>query len=134
MLDKTVREIMSTQVYTAERDEILFEVAARMARHNIGAVVVLDKGAPVGMFSERDLLKRVVYRDISAHSCYLGEVMTPKVESISPDDAVQAVTERMKLYRHRHLPVVEDGNLTGIVSLRDLLAAYTEAYEQVVAE
>ena len=134
MLDKTVREIMSTQVYTADRDEILFEVTSRMARHNIGAVVVLDGGEPVGMFSERDLLKRVVYRDISVHSCYVGEVMTPKVETISPEDAVHAVTERMKLYRHRHLPVVEGGNLVGIVSLRDILAAYTEAYEQVVAE
>lgn len=134
MFDKTVREIMSTQVYTADREEILFEVAARMAKHNIGAVVVTEGGKSVGMFSERDLLKRVVYRDISAHSCYLGEVMTPKVESVSPDDTVQAVTEQMKLYRHRHLPVVEAGNLVGIVSLRDLLAAYAEAYEQLVAE
>jgi len=134
MLDKTVREIMSTQVYTAERDELLFDVASRMAAHNIGAVVVVDQGVPVGMFSEGDLLKRVVYRDISAHSCYVGEVMTPKVESVSPEESVKALTERMKFYRHRHLPVVEEGALVGIVSLRDLLAAYSEAYEQIVGE
>ncbi len=134
MLDRPIREIMSTEVHTAERDELLFEVTNRMARHNIGAVVVTERGEPVGVFSERDLLKRVVYRDISPHSCYVGEVMTPKVQAASPEQTVHEVTEAMKLYRHRHLPVMEEGRLVGIVSMRDLLAAYVEAYEQVTAE
>lgn len=130
MLDKTIGEIMNTKVHTADANEILFDVTTRMAQHNIGAVVVTKDGEPVGIFSERDLLKRVSYRDISLHSCYVGEVMTPKVDSVTADETVDEVSEKMKRYRYRHLPVMEGGKLSGIVSVRDLLLAYAAAYAE----
>ena len=126
MVAKTARDIMTVNVHTADRTEILFDVTTRMAQHNIGAVVVTKDGAPVGMFSERDLLKRVTYRDISLHSCHIGEVMTPKISTCGPDESLDDINEKMKHYRHRHLVVMEDGKMLGIISVRDLVVAYAE--------
>ena len=126
MVAKTARDIMTVNVHTADRTEILFDVTTRMAQHNIGAVVVTKDGAPVGMFSERDLLKRVTYRDISLHSCHIGEVMTPKISTCGPEESLDDINEKMKHYRHRHLVVMEDGKMLGIISVRDLVVAYAE--------
>jgi len=133
MVTKTARDIMTTNVHTADRKEILFEVTTRMAQHNIGAVVVTTDGVPTGIFSERDLLKRVNYRDISLHSCHVGEVMTPKISSCGPDETLEEINEKMRHYRHRHLVVMEDGKMLGIVSIRDLLVAYTEQLAEIAA-
>ena len=133
MVAKTARDIMTVNVHTADRTEILFDVTTRMAQHNIGAVVVTKDGAPVGMFSERDLLKRVTYRDISLHSCHIGEVMTPKISTCGPDETLDELNEKMRHYRHRHLVVMEDGKMLGIVSIRDLLVAYAAQLAETTA-
>jgi len=133
MVTKTARDIMTTNVHTADRKEILFEVTTRMAQHNIGAVVVTNDGVPTGIFSERDLLKRVNYRDISLHSCHIGEVMTPKISACGPDETLEEINDKMRHYRHRHLVVMEDGKMLGIVSIRDLLVAYTEQLAEIAA-
>ncbi|HEX9593008.1 MAG TPA: CBS domain-containing protein [bacterium] len=133
MVAKTARDIMTTNVHTADRKEILFDVTTRMAQHNIGAVVVTKDDVPVGMFSERDLLKRVTYRDISLHSCHIGEVMTPKVSTCGPGESLDEINEKMKHYRHRHLVVMEDGKMVGIISVRDLVVAYAEQLADISA-
>jgi CBS domain-containing protein len=133
MVTKTAREIMTADVHTADRKEILFDVTTRMAQHNIGAVVVTNDGVPIGIFSERDLLKRVNYRDISLHSCHIGEVMTPKISSCGPEETLEEINEKMRHYRHRHLVVMEDGKMLGIVSIRDLLVAYAEQLAEIAA-
>jgi len=133
MVTKTAREIMTADVHMADRKEILFEVTTRMAQHNIGAVVVTNDGVPIGIFSERDLLKRVNYRDISLHSCHIGEVMTPKISSCGPEETLEEINEKMRHYRHRHLVVMEDGKMLGIVSIRDLLVAYAEQLAEIAA-
>jgi CBS domain-containing protein len=133
MVAKTARDIMTSNVHTADRKEILFDVTTRMAQHNIGAVVVTKDGVPVGIFSERDLLKRVTYRDISLHSCHIGEVMTPKISTCGPDESLDEINEMMKKYRHRHLVVMEDGKMLGIISVRDLVVAYAEQLAEITA-
>jgi len=133
MVTKTARDIMTTNVHTADRKEILFDVTTRMAQHNIGAVVVTNDGVPIGIFSERDLLKRVNYRDISLHSCHIGEVMTPKISACGPDEPLDEINEKMRHYRHRHLVVMEDDKMLGILSIRDLLVAYAEQLAEIAA-
>jgi CBS domain-containing protein len=134
MVTKTARDIMTANVHTADRTEILFDVTTRMAQRNIGAVVVTKDDVPVGMFSERDLLKRVNYRDISLHSCHIGEVMTPKISTCGPDESLDEINDKMRRYRHRHLVVMDDGKMQGIVSIRDLLVAYAEQLAEIAAD
>jgi len=96
------------------------EVAVReMNDHKVGCVVVMDGDAPVGIFTERDVLQRVVARGRPV-TTPVSEVMTAPVETVHPDlsidDAMTTITEK----RHRHLPVVDQGKLIGLVSIGDI--------------
>lgn len=96
------------------------EVAVReMNDHKVGCVVVMNGDAPVGIFTERDVLQRVVARSLPV-TTLVSEVMTAPIETVhsdlSIDDAMATITEK----RHRHLPVVEEGKLIGLVSIGDI--------------
>ncbi|ROR34980.1 CBS domain-containing protein [Inmirania thermothiophila] len=97
------------------------EAVRRMNAERIGAVVVLDEGSVVGIFTERDVLARVVDAGRDPETTPVAEVMTASVATVSPDltvgEAMLLVTER----RFRHLPVLEEGRLVGMVSAGDLM-------------
>lgn len=105
----------------AEADQTVLEVARLMVQHNIGAVPVLREGQLVGIFSERDLMSRVVVagRD-SAHTS-VSHVMTEDPLTVAPDDALETCMTLMKRHGFRHLPVCVGRELRGVVSLRDIL-------------
>jgi CBS domain-containing protein len=106
-----------------------------MTKRHIGAVPVVDAdGALVGIFTERDVMCRVVDRDLDAHATTVEQVMTPSPATAAPDWPVPRAVEHMAAGGYRHLPVVEDGRLMAIVSIRDLHAAVTgEQEDDVVA-
>jgi CBS domain-containing protein len=109
------------QVYTIGRGATVTEAVREMNQKGIGALVVLDGETPVGIFTERDVLVRIVDADRDPALTRVGEVMTRGLLTITPDwrveDAMQLMTER----RHRHLPVLEDGDLVGMLSIGDVL-------------
>lgn len=96
-------------------------VVITMADKNIGAVAVLDSDQLVGVFTERDLMTRVVAPGLSPDDTEVSEVMTREIVVAAPDDGVQECLQRMHLLNCRHLPVVDEGHLVGMISLRDLL-------------
>jgi CBS domain-containing protein len=98
------------------------EAARLMAEKRIGAVVVLDDAEVAGIFTERDLLIRVVGADRDPDTTTLAEVMTANPQTVDPDDSIQDVVSWMLSGRRRHLPVVHDGHLIGIVSQGDVMA------------
>lgn len=91
-----------------------------MARRRIGAVPVVDKGRLVGIFTERDVVLRIVAAGRNADKTMLAKVMTPEPRTLAPDDTVRDALELMRDGHFRHLPVVDRGRLIGIVSIRDL--------------
>ncbi len=112
--------IRDREPYSMKTSASVMEAAKFMAQRKIGAVCVLDEeGKLIGVFSERDLLNRVVVLD--AAQMRLGEVMSPLRAVINCDETPRQALERMERIGTRHLPVVEGEKWVGMLSMRDLL-------------
>jgi CBS domain-containing protein len=108
-------------MYRAEANQTVFEVAQAMVARNIGAVPVVRDGLLVGIFSERDLMGRVVTQGRDPRTTIIEEVMTEGPLTVSPTESVENCMLLMRRHGFRHLLICEGNQLLGIVSLRDLL-------------
>jgi CBS domain-containing protein len=105
----------------AEPDQAVLDVARLMVEHNIGAVPVVSQGQLVGIFSERDLMTRVVVEGKDPARTPVREVMTNDPLTVTPDDDLETCMTLMRRHSFRHLLVCQGCQLRGIVSLRDIL-------------
>ncbi|GAC1434436.1 MAG: CBS domain-containing protein [Thermoanaerobaculia bacterium] len=105
----------------AESSERVRQVAQRMSKENVGAVAVLDAGRLVGVFSERDVMSRVVAEGLDPEETLVANVMTKDIVVAHPHESVDSALAKMHSVGCRHLPVVQDGALVGMLSIRDLL-------------
>jgi CBS domain-containing protein len=113
--------IKSQDTYQAELGHSVLEIVCAMVDRNIGAVPVIHNGKLVGIFSERDLMRRVVAEGRDPRSTCMAEVMTDDPMTISTNENLENCMTLMRRHGFRHLPVCQDGQLVGIVSLRDIL-------------
>jgi CBS domain-containing protein len=113
--------IKSQETYQAEMGVTVLEAVRAMVERNIGAVPVVHNGKLVGIFSERDLMKRVVAEGCDPRSTCLAEVMTEDPLTINTNEELEHCMALMRRHGFRHLPVCHEGQLVGIVSLRDIL-------------
>jgi CBS domain-containing protein len=97
------------------------DVARRMREKNVGAVAVLDGEKLVGIFSERDVVTRVVADNLDAAHTPIGVVMTKDLIVADPSDEIDDAVQKMITGNCRHLPIIKGGNLLGMISIRDLL-------------
>jgi CBS domain-containing protein len=111
---------------TFERSTTVRDAANAMAQRRIGAVPVVEDGKLIGIFTERDVITRVVAPGRDPNTTPLGEVMTPTPDTVKSSDSVVHALEMMNTRRYRHLPVVDQGKLIGIVSIRDLYRSVKE--------
>jgi CBS domain-containing protein len=119
---KPVLEIVEHQeVHCVSKDSTVLETAQRMASWKVGAVIVLEEERLVGIFSERDLMTRVVCKGLLPAETPVNQVMTPNPVVVDSHSTVEQCLRIMTQAKCRHLPVVHDGNLVGILSIRDLL-------------
>ncbi len=117
-----IRELLKNQVtVSAECHQTVVDVATMMVNHNIGAVPVLKDGRLVGIFTERDLMRRVVASGKDPARTTIREVMTEDPLTIEPKDCLETCMTLMRRHGFRHLLVCEAGELKGVVSLRDVL-------------
>lgn len=108
-------------VYTAP-DTSVADASAKMARHNIGSILVMDRNRDlVGIFTERDLLKRVVVPSLDPNNTPISEVMSRDVVVVSAETPIVDVLKIMNEQHCRHIPVADGDRLLGVISLRDLL-------------
>ena len=128
----TIETLMATEMISATPDESVLDVANRMARNRIGAVLVLDGERLAGIFSERDLLTRVIGERRDLSTTRVGEVATRDVATIDAEQPVRSVVEAFRARRVRHLPVVRGGRAVGILSTRDFLAFVVDGLEGYV--
>src|SRR3546814_11459601 len=101
-----------------------------MAERHIGAVLIGEGNRLQGIFTERDLLIRVIARGLDPDATQLKEVMTPDPDTVGPNDWASLALERMRSPGYRHVPVVDDGIVVGIVSPRDLSARAKRELEE----
>ena len=107
--------------YRADVNQTVLEVAQAMVDRNIGAVPVLREGDLVGIFSERDLMKRVVVQGLDPQATRVEEVMTIDPLTVSPEESVETCMGLMRRHGFRHLLICDEKILKGIVSLRDIM-------------
>ncbi len=128
MLERKIAEVMGTQeLLQLSPDTSVAEAAKRMAKHHVGAMLVCEGEAMCGIFTERDMLERVVAADLSPGSTLLKEVMTPDPASIAAHATLLQAIFAMKTHLTRHLLVRRGDDLIGIVSVRDLLRAVVDS-------
>jgi CBS domain-containing protein len=111
----------SRELYTIAADNTAGEAALYMRDRNIGAVAVVDGSRFVGVFSERDLLKRVVAESRDPRTVRIREVMTSELVAAGPDESYEEGLKKMQRARVRHLPILDGNQFIGLISLRDLL-------------
>jgi CBS domain-containing protein len=124
--------LMVTEMVTATPDEMVTEVARRMSRNRVGAVLVVEQDVLRGLFSERDLLTRVVQEGRDPHTTRVGDVATHRVCTIDVDDPLKAVLAVFREKKFRHLPVVRGTTPVGILSTRDFLEYLVEGLEHYI--
>lgn len=131
---KQIAEIIQGRpLIHAEHSENVRDVARKMSDKNVGAVAVLDSGKLVGIFSERDLMKRVVAEGLNPEKTAVEKVMTRDIIVAQPVDDLDSALRKMHNVGCRHLPVVDAGNLIGMISLRDLLEIDDETQRKRVS-
>jgi CBS domain-containing protein len=116
------------KVVTCRPEQSIRQALSLLAEHNIGALVVVDAlGVPAGIVSERDIVREAA-RDEHLFARTVGEIMTRDVVVGVPEDDLRAVRDTMTERRIRHLPIVADGRLIGIVSIGDIVKAERDQY------
>jgi CBS domain-containing protein len=129
----TVRDVLASKVNGVEStspDVSVLDAVHQMNEHKIGALVVMDGGQVVGMFTERDVLRRVVGDGKDPEATKVGQVMTSKVVCCEADADLDEVATLMKNRRIRHVPVCNgSGKLLGMVSIGDVNAVHTSTQE-----
>ena len=114
-----VREVMSTILHTVSPSTTVGEAVALMAQHRIGSTVVMDGNRLVGIFTERDTV-RAISQSHDAPGHEVSSWMTSDPITVGPNEDVEKALSTMLDRGFRHLPVVQDGEVIGIVSIRDL--------------
>lgn len=115
-----VLERKGRQVHVTSPHQSILDAIKSMQEKKVGALVVMDDGKPVGIFTERDVLTRVVACGCNPTETNVSEVMTPDLVAVGPDTTVEQAMAIITEKRCRHLPVMEGDDLVGIVSSGDL--------------
>lgn len=115
-----IKNKQNQEIYSISSTTSVAEAVQLLNRHNIGSLPVMDGGRLMGIFTERDVLRRVVESNLDPRSTPVSQVMTREVFCIKPSTTVEEALNIMTKKRYRHLPVVENNQLLGIVSMGDL--------------
>ncbi len=130
---KTVQQIISTKenqkLISIAPNRPVFDALVILAEYKIGALAVLDGEKLVGIFSERDYAREIILKGRSSKTTMISEVMSSNIISISPHNTVEEAMTKMSDKRIRHLPVMDDENVIGMLSIGDVVKE-TIAYQQ----
>lgn len=137
MLNTKIRDVLRRKgedVHSVGPLATVIDAVNTMNDHHVGSVLVCEGGEPVGIFSERDVLVRVVAVQRDPRQTLVREVMTTRLHTASPDDSVLDVMRLMTERRCRHVPIVQGARLVGLVSIGDLTKATQHNLRQEVRE
>jgi len=133
----TVRDILKTRggvVWHVSPETKVFDALIVMAEKNVGALVVVSNGAVVGIFSERDYARKVVLKGKTSRELEVKEIMTPDPVSVSPEQSIEECMEIMDGRHIRHLPVLENQKLVGMITIRDAIKAVISEKEHTITQ
>lgn len=119
-----VRDLLGGELDTCPPDAHVVAAARRMVAEDVGSLAVVEHGALVGIVTERDVL-RAVAEDLIRARTTVADIMTPDPDSLSSDVDIEDACDWMMAAGYRHLPIVDDGELVGMISIKDLMWALT---------
>jgi CBS domain-containing protein len=133
---KTVGQMLygKTPVISISQTATVYDALALMARHDVGALVVMDEGRLEGMFSERDYARKVILHGKTSKELTVAEIMTPRVLCVGPDDSVEACMALMTGKHVRHLPVIDGTTVVGLVSIGDVVKELLHEQQFVITQ
>ena len=125
-----VKDVMTSPVITVDEESSVSEVARLMEKHNVGCIIVTDKmEKPVGIITERDLVVRILAKNLQPTDLTAKDVMTTPLITVDPDETISEAARRMSHLNIRRLGVVYKGKLVGIISSKDIIAVTPEIME-----
>ena len=133
----TVNQLLQSKgfdIVTIDANATVFEALETMANHGIGSLIVLESGKVVGLFSERDYARNIILKGRTSKETNVKEIMTSQVVVVSPEQSVEECMAIMTDKRVRHLPVMKDDKLIGIISIGDLVKAIIEEQQFVIEQ
>lgn len=133
---RTVEELLNQKgwdVFTVDAGASVHDVITIMCARNVGAIVVAENGTPVGIISERDCVRRVMLSGRPPRDTAIAAVMTSPVRSVGLQDSVDDCMKLMTERRIRHLPVLDNGLLVGMVSVGDVVKAQLSEQEELIS-
>jgi CBS domain-containing protein len=131
----TVRDVLDgkgSQIWSVEPDSSVLDALGLMAEKDIGGVLVLERGKPVGIFTERDYARQVILKGKASKDTPVREVMTGRVIFVGPNQTIEECMALMTDKRIRHLPVLDSGALLGILSIGDVVKAVISEKEFLI--
>ena len=131
----TVNQILNAKgknVYSVLSTTTVYEALKVMGEKNIGAILIIDGTELKGILSERDYARKIVLKDKSSKETFVHEIMESNVFSINLSNNIEDCMELMSTKRIRHLPVLEDGIVVGIISISDVVKAIIEIQKDTI--
>ncbi len=134
MIVKQILDGKGHQVWSIGPDQSIYEALALMAEKNIGALVVMNEGQVVGIFSERDYARKVVLQGKSSRETPVHEAMSGRVVGVRPERTVDDCMALMTEKRIRHLPVMDGDQIMGVISIGDIVKAVISEKENLIGQ
>jgi CBS domain-containing protein len=132
-LSEILREKAGDPLFTVDQEQTALDAVHLMNEHSVGALIVTSNGRMTGIFTERDVLRRVVGVDINPAQVPVRNVMTTRVICCTPATTVEEARTLMKKRRIRHLPITDsEGDVVGLISIGDLNAYLTSHHEVTI--
>lgn len=134
---KTVKQILDEkgyEIWSVSPEDSVFDALQKMADKNIGALVVLDGDELVGIISERDYARKVILKGKSSMDTPVRDIMTPRVLYVRTNQSIEECMALMTGKRIRHLPVIDQDNLVGVISIGDVVKAFISHQEFVIEQ
>ncbi len=123
----------SRQIWTISKDQNVKQALVLMSEKNIGAIIIVDNNDfPIGIFSERDYARKIILKGKSSKDTLLDEVMTKELITVTRDYKIEQCMEIMIEKKIRHLPVLEDKKIVGIISIGDLLKIMIKEQKELI--
>lgn len=129
-----ILQLKGSCIWTISPDDSVFEALRLMATKDVGALLVMVGDQMVGVISERDYARKVILKGRTSRDTLVREIMTSEVITIHPDQTLEECVDVMTDHRVRHLPVVENGRVIGVISIGDVLKAIIYHQRRVISE
>lgn len=123
-----------SNIYSVTGDITVYEALKIMGEKNVGALLVMEDEHLTGIISERDYARKIILKGKTSHETKVKDIMTEKVITVLPDDNIEKCMELMSGKRIRHLPVMKDAKVLGVISITDVVTAIIESQKYTIAQ